>query len=275
MMEKFKREYSPNVSVNMQNSYQASLKHLIPFFGNTNLMLVSRKSIYGYKVLRKKEGAKPSTINRELSMLSKAFNLAVKEWEWIEKRPHISKEKEDNERDRWLTNDEEKRLLLNCSDWLKDLVVFALNTGLRQGEQLSLEWTHVNLLRKTVTIQKTKSGKSKTIPLNQIAHNILIQRSEIRSIKNDFVFINGFGGKIDRSNLRRSFNSALNKAKIEDFHWHDLRHTFATRLAQNGVDIYKIAKLLGHQNVTMTQRYAHHCPDSLRDGVDILSAVQS
>ena len=76
--------------------------------------------------------------------------------------------------------------------------------------------------------------------------------------------------KIDGDNLRRAFKKALQKADIKDFHFHDLRHTFATRLAQNGVDIYTISKLLGHKDIQMTQRYSHHSPESLRDGIQVL-----
>ena len=76
--------------------------------------------------------------------------------------------------------------------------------------------------------------------------------------------------KIDGDNLRRAFKKALQKAGIEDFHFHDLRHTFATRLAQNGVDIYTISKLLGHKDIRMTERYSHRSPESLRDGIQVL-----
>ena len=80
------------------------------------------------------------------------------------------------------------------------------------------------------------------------------------------------GEKINSNVLRTAFYSVLKKVGIDDFRLHDLRHCFATRLAQAGVDIYKISKLLGHKDIKMTQRYAHHCPDSLRDGVEILEA---
>ncbi len=80
------------------------------------------------------------------------------------------------------------------------------------------------------------------------------------------------GKKIYPNNLRTSFYTVLRKVGIEDFRWHDLRHTFATRLAQAGVDLYKISRLLGHKDIKMTQRYAHHCPDSLRNGVEILES---
>lgn len=77
-------------------------------------------------------------------------------------------EKENNERDRWLTEDEEGRLLENSPEWLREIVVFALNTGLRQGELLSLEWNRVKLFRRTILIQKTKNGKPKTVPLKRM-----------------------------------------------------------------------------------------------------------
>jgi site-specific recombinase XerD len=276
LTEKFMREYAPKRSINMQKSYSASLKHLIPFFGDLTLLSISRKKISRYKVLRRDEGAKPATINRELAMFSKAFNLAVDEWEWLKDKPFpkISKEEENNERDRWLTKDEERELLENCPKWLREIVVFALNTGLRQDELLSIEWSRVNLLRKTVLINNTKNGKPKTIPLNRIAIDVIEQKSEekVRRLKNDFVFVGSHGTKINNSYLIRIFRKVLNKAGIENFRFHDLRHTFATRLAQKSVDLYKISKLLGHEDISTTQRYAHHCPESLRDGVEILES---
>ena len=274
MMEKFMQEHAPKVSKNMQKSYASSLKHLATFWGNSKLSDIKPKLISEYKVLRKNKGIKPATINRELAMLSKAFNLAVKEWEWVKDNPvsRVPKEKEDNERDRWLNAEDEKRLLENSSSWLKEIIVFDLNTGLRQDELLSLQWNRVDLFRKIIIIQESKNGKPRTIPLNQIALDILMEKSKIRNLKSDLVFLSNMSTKIDRHNLRRAFNIALDKAGIQNFHFHDLRHTFATRLAQRGIDIYKISKLLGHQDIRMTQRYSHHCPDSLRDGVQILEA---
>ncbi len=92
---------------------------------------------------------------------------------------------------------------------------------------------------------------------------------KVRNIK-DLVFVSSAGTKMDASNLRRNFFKVLKKAEIENFEFHDLRHTFATRLAQSGIDIYKIAKWFEHEDIRMTQRYAHHCPESLRSRVKIL-----
>jgi len=275
LMDRFMKEHAPKVSSKTQTSYTTSLKHLNPFFGKLNLLSISPKMISQYKVLRKGEGAKPASVNRELAVLSKAFNLAVKEWEWLPHKPfsEISYEKENNKRDNWLAEDEEQRLLENCPQWLREIVVFNLNTGLRQDELLSLEWSRVNLISKTILIDKSKNGQPRTIPLNQTALDLLNKKSgeKVQSIKG-LVFSSEVGFKIIPSTLRRALYRSLNQAKIENFVFHDLRHTFATRMAQRGIDIYKIAKLLGHKDIRMTQGYAHHCPESLRNGVDILAA---
>ena len=272
MIKRFMQEYSPKVSKATKTSYSTSLTHFNPFFKETKLIDITPKMISRYKVLRIDEGAKPATINRELAMLSKAFSLAVKDWEWIKENPvsKVQKEKVDNKRDRWLNKDEEKQILDNSPDWLREIVTFGLHTGLRLQEILSLEWSRVNLFRRTILIKETKNGNPKTLPLNKIALDVLNQRSTVKSIKNDFVFFNCNGEKINSNVLRTAFYSVLKKVGIDDFRLHDLRHSFATRLAQAGVDIYKISKLLGHKDIKMTQRYAHHCPDSLRDGVEIL-----
>jgi len=272
MMDKFMKEHAPKVSNNTQTSYTTSLNHLIPFFGESSLLSISPKMISRYKVLRKDEGAKPASVNLELAMLSKAFSLAVREWEWLTNNPvsRVPKEKEDNERDRWLTVDEEVSLLENSPDWLRDIILFNLHTGLRQDELLSLTWNRVDVFRKTILIKETKNGKPKTIPLNKTAIGILESRAKVVSIRSKIVFHSKSGTKIDKHNLRRAFVIAMEMAGIEDFTFHGLRHTFATRLAQSGVDLYKISKLLGHKDIKTTQRYSHHCPDSLRDGVEIL-----
>ena len=274
LVAKFMKEHAPKVSDSMQRSYATSSKHLIKFFGEMNLLSISPKDITRYKVLRREAGLKPATINRELAMLSKAFNVAVREWEWLASNPvsRVSKEKENNERDRWLTVDEEMSLLENSPEWLRDIILFDLHSGLRQNELLSLTWDRVDMFRKTILINDTKNSKPKTIPLNKTALGILESKARVISIRSKIVFHSKCGTKIDKHNLRRAFLIAMEKAGIRDFTFHGLRHTFATRLAQSGVDLYKISKLLGHKDIKTTQRYAHHCPDSLRDGVEILEA---
>ncbi len=274
MMDRFMKEHAPKVSKNMQQSYVTSLAHLNSFFGLSSLLSISPKMISKFKALRREEGAATGSINIELAMLSTAFRLTVKEWEWLKENPvlKVPKEKENNERDRWLTEDEERKILSNGPVRVREVVAFLLNTGLRIEECLSLEWSRVNLIRETIHIQETKSGSPKTLPLNTVALKVLNQRSKVKSIQNDYVFLSRNGRKIFQDAFRTSFYRVLKKVGIEDFCIHDLRHAFATRLAQSGVDLYKISKLLGHKDIKMTQRYAHHCTDSLRDGVELLNS---
>jgi integrase len=166
-------------------------------------------------------------------------------------------------------SDEYTRLLTHSVTWIQDILVFALNTGMHRGEIFGLEWRAVDLNRQVLVVMKSKNGEKRTVPLNSCLVGLLSHKAAI-SEKNSFVFTTSCGTRIDARNLTRAFYSALEKAEITNFRFHDLRHTFATRLAQAGVDLYKVQRLLGHKSPTMTQRYAHHSPESLREGVLIL-----
>jgi integrase len=140
------------------------------------------------------------------------------------------------------------------------------------GEILALTWEGVDLFRRTLTIFKSKNGERRTLPLNQTVLGLLTRKYGVRSSTCNLVFHSQTQTALDPDNVRRAFRIAIGKATIVDLHFHDLRHTFATRLVQAGVDLYKVQRLLGHKSPIMTQRYAHHYPESLRDGVEILDA---
>jgi integrase len=270
MMERYKAEHV--VKKASQRQYGGYIKNFLPFFGHLTLAEISPKLIVQYKAKRYKDGVAPATINRELATMKNAFNLAIREWEWCRDNPvrRVAMEKENNRRDRWLSYEEEERLLKECPLWVKEIVLFALHTGMRMGEILCLDWKGVDLFRKTVTVFRSKNGERRTIPINQTVLELLKARSKVRPLNTDLVFYSKIYTPIDPNHLRRAFRSGIRKSEIEDFRFHDLRHTFATRLVQAGVDIYKVQRLLGHKSPIMTQRYAHHYPESLRDGVEIL-----
>ena len=161
-------------------------------------------------------------------------------------------------------------MLTVCPSWLRELVVFALHSGMRLGEILSLTWSAVDLFRRTVTVFRSKNGERRTVPLNQTVMALLTEKAKVRHLKSTLVFPSHAGTPLDPNHLRRALRPAMVKAGIVDCHFHDLRHTFATRLVQSGVALYKVQRLLGHKSTIMTQRYAHHYPESLRDGVEIL-----
>jgi len=270
MMDKYLSEHASLKA--SARSFKGYAKRMAAFFGNHTLVEITPSLINEYKIQRRNDGVKPATINRELATMKKAFNLAVKEWEWVRDNPvsKVSMEKENNKRDRWLMEGEESRLLEACEPWLRELVVFALNTGMRLSEILGLTWKGVDLFRKTLTVFKSKNGEKRTIPMNATVFEMLKDKAKVGSIKVDLVFPSQACTIIDKCSVGKAFRNTAGKAKVEDFRFHDLRHTFATRLAQAGKDLYKVQSLLGHKSPSMTQRYAHHYPESLRDAVEVL-----
>jgi len=187
---------------------------------------------------------------------------------------------ENNRRLRYLSIEESAALLNACDNHLKPIVAFALNTGCLRGEILGLTWERVDLKHGFILLDDTKSGKRREIPINATVHSVL--QGIIRRLDSAFVFVNpSTNGKGKLRNggryldLKKSFASACRKAGIKDFHFHDLRHTFASQLVMNGVDITTVSKLLGHATLTMTLRYAHLAPDHLKSAVDVLSRISS
>jgi len=243
--------------------------------GDFMLFEISPRLVNEYKVKRYQDGVKPATINREIACLKKAFNLAYREWEWLRENPvaRVNMEKEENKRDRWLTYDEELRLLNKSPDWMRDLIIFALNTGMRLSEILTLKWDQVDLNRKILIILNSKNGEKRGIPLNEVISEKLRVKSKIRSIKTNFVFYNRDHRQFNKIVVSHKFAKIVKRAGIENFRFHDLRHTFATRLVQSGVDIYRVSHLLGHKDLKITQRYSHHYPESLRSAVEVLSVT--
>ncbi len=273
LMERYLTEHAAKKSE--PRHYRGYFNSLKACFGGRTLAEITPKLIVEYKARRYAEGLKPASINRELASLKKAFNLAVREWEWCRENPvsKVSMEQEHNQRDRWLSAEDEPRLLQGCAPWLHDLVTFALHTGMRMGEILELTWRGVDFNRRTVMVVRSKNGERRTIPINETVLSVLRKKSKVRTLSTELVFCSQVFTSMEAGHLRRSFRVALGKARIDDFHFHDLRHTFATRLVQAGVDLYKVQRLLGHKSPIMTQRYAHHYPESLRGGVEILDRV--
>jgi integrase len=282
MMEKYLREYS---SVHKADSTyrkdKGLLCHLNKVFSGLTLNRITSRMITEYKTGRLTKGVSPASVRNELRLLSHAFNVAMKQWEWVSNNPTTKvsfKELKARTINRWLTDEEEKALLKAVEGrlygQLLDIVIVALNTGMSQEEILKLQWRNVDFFRKTITTTRQKTTRTRTIPINNTVFELLKQRMKVRPINGStYVFFNGAGNMIDAGKLKRAFIAAVEAARIEDFRFHDLRHTFATRLARKGIDLYKVAKLLGHSDVSTTQRYAHHYPESLRDGVEILDSL--
>jgi integrase len=132
----------------------------------------------------------------------------------------------------------------------------------------------MDLSRRTIMILEQKNKSKDTLPFNDTVAAILAERGKVRDNRTDYVFYNGMVGRIDSRNLLRAFYSATEKAGIQNLRFHDLRHTFATRLVQAGVDIYTVQKLGRWKTISMVMRYAHHYPESLRSGVEVLDRLK-
>lgn len=210
-----------------------------------------------------KQGRKrsPATVNRYLAALSHVFTLAVKEWGWVEDNPFrkVTKFKESRGRVRFLSDEERERLLNVCRDskssTLYLAVVLSLSTGARKMELLSLHWSDVDLNRKVIVLHETKNGDRRLLPLSGLAFELVKEHSKVRRIDTDFIFPNQKGDK--PLDIRSAWERALEKAEIEDFRFHDLRHSAASYLAMNGATMAEIAEVLGHKTLQMVKRYAH------------------
>jgi integrase len=245
-----------------------TLKQILPAFGHLTLHEITTDLVSDYRSERLKS-VKPATVYQELSLMRRMFNVARREWKWTRDNPVADLSfavGNRNARERWLTGEDEQRLLECATNpaWLRSLLIFALHTGMRKGEILNLRWKDVNFISRIVTVLKSKNGEKRSVPMSKTLYSTL-QEIKVRDISGRVFPIS------DRS-LREAFKAALEKAGITDFRIHDLRHTFATRLVQNGVDLYKVKELLGHKTLAMTMRYAHHYPESLRSSVEVLDS---
>lgn len=240
--------------------------HLIPYFRGYEIAEINSMLIEKYKKKRLEEGAKKSTVNRESSCLRLIFQKAIG-WGYLTESPmkgfKFFSEK-DNYMERVLSPEEEKRLLENCASRpVKDFIVFGLNTGMRMGEILSLEWKNVFLEQRVILVTMTKSGKNRKIPINDTLCSLLTKLHDNGR--------NGNGRIFPYVNVYWSFKKAARLAGIPEVRLHDLRHTFATRLIESGVDIITVRDLLGHSHSTVTERYTHPNESLKRVAVESLT----
>jgi integrase len=204
---------------------------------------------------------KNSTVRRYLAALSHVLTIAVKEWRWLDDSPmrQVSKPKEPRGRVRYLNDQERHQLLEACqasrNPYLHLIVILGLATGARRGELQGLHWPDVDLQRGTLTFHETKNGERRAVPLTGQALALMRQHAKVRRLGTALVFPDTTGSR--PLSIRNAFENAVERSGITDFHFHDLRHTFASYLAMNGASLLEIAEVLGHKTLAMVKRYAH------------------
>jgi len=265
-----------------QPSYHAAkrfaIKKFKKYFGAETL--ISNIRYYDLERFRNQlretpvHGKKPradASVNRDMAVLHHIFTKG-KEWEFIEENPFDKGKtlrlKENNQRLRFLTEDEIEALLAECKGFIRDIAECALNTGMRRGEILSLQWNQIR--NGQIYLTKTKTETPRQIPINDTLSVMLNRRKRRQQLRSPYVFTHK--GRNIRS-VRTAFGSALRRAGIEDFRFHDLRHTFASQLIMKGGTLKDVQELLGHKTMQMTMRYAHLSQEHKRNAVNLLNGL--
>jgi len=250
---------------------EQAISHLIRSFGGYKLSEIESNVIIDYQGKRLIEGLKPATINRELAVLKHLFNVAKQRQKFFGDNP-VSKVnflQENNQIERILSIEEEKRLMNSSPSHISPIIVTALNTGMRKSEILTLKWSNVDLENNLIIIEanNSKSKRKKIIPINTELKSLFLNQ-KLKTASSEYVFLTPKGEPYKREDsLKYSFKRACKTAGIEGLRFHDLRHTFASRGVESGCPLVAISKILGHSNIQTTMRYAH--PDeSLRDTVE-------
>lgn len=203
---------------------------------------------------KEKAGVTPSTVNRMLEIIRAILNRAHKEWGWLEHMPVVRMRKEESRRIRWLTKEETNRLLNELPLHLKNMTIFTLATGLRESNVTQLKWSQVDLKREHALIHpdESKTKRAIPVPLNKQALSII----QSQKGKNSVYVFTYQGNPVTRCN-NHAWRKALIRAGINDFRWHDLRHTWASWHVQNGTALHELQELGGWSNYEMVLRYAH------------------
>lgn len=276
LFEKFIDRYMEYSKANKKSweRDETSCKWLLRYFRGKALGQITPWLIERYKSLRQKDltchGRIPAkaTINREVACLKNMFTKA-NEWGLVTSNP-VKKVKlfpEKQSKLRVLSQEEFNKLFNASSDLLKPVLIIAGNTGMRQGEILNLKWDDVNFKHGYITVRESKNNETRMIPMNPVLVDTLIALK--RKSIDEYLFSYAEGKAI--KSIKKGSWGALKRAGIPHCRFHDLRHTFATNLVMNGIDIVTVQELLGHKSIAMTKRYSHPTPEHKKHAVESLN----
>lgn len=277
--------------------FHSRLSSLFPFFGARPLEEIDAEAIDRYIAQRKAEyksqpcdghapGTRcaecsqrilPATINRDLGVLHNMLRLAVRKWKWLRQEPYFEKLPESGSRKLELSEAEEAATLPNCSPELTALIEAAIQTGMRQGELLSLTWGQVDLGNRTLDFEPTKRGRKRLVPIAEPLYYTLVRLRDVQARSGRLspanrVFLRPDGTPWSKWTVETHFAKALAEAGITTpLVWHDVRHTTASRMKRGGVHETEIQRLLGHKTAAMTDRYITVEVEQLRAAVAVLS----
>ncbi|MFC2157551.1 tyrosine-type recombinase/integrase [Acidobacteriota bacterium] len=243
-----------------------NIKKLLTSFQNFRLSDITPMMIETYKAKRRQK-VSAATVNRELANLKNMFTMAL-EWGMAKSNPAkgVKRLKEPPGRIRYLRIEEIEVLVQACANHIKPIVIIAVNTGMRKGEILKLRWDCVDLRNRNVVILNSKNNESRIIPINKTLYNEFERLCGKK--RGEYVFANPDGQPY--GDIKKGFTGAVRRAGIEDFRFHDLRHTFASYLVMSGVDLRTVQQLLGHKDLKMTMRYSQLSSKHVQESIERL-----
>lgn len=235
------------------------LRWLDPYLRDKPLTSITRDLLSSIAD-RKARETSGANANRYMALVRAILRRAMDDWEWIERVPKVRMYREAQRRVRWLTREQAIEVLKHLPEHQRELMRFALATGLRQGNILRLEWSQVDLVQRCAWIHadQAKARKAIGVPLNDQALTVLS-----RQVGKHERWVFTFRGQPIKQANTRAWGVALEKAGVENFRWHDLRHTWASWLAQAGASLYELQELGGWSSAEMVRRYAHLAPSHL------------
>ncbi len=206
----------------------------------------------------------PASINRYLACLSAVYRDAVKHWHLLKRNPvrEVARKREPKGRQEYLNQEQIRALLSACrahkNPYLYTATALALCTGMRRGEIEGLTWDRVSLREHKITLTTSKTGEPRIVPLYGVGHEALTEYAKTsRRIDSPLVFPGRAGDPTKRTDIGHDFHEVVKTAGLENFRFHDCRHTAASLLANSGAELLDIMKILGHKQLETTKRYAH------------------
>jgi integrase len=251
---------------------------LIPFFGKMTLNQITTHHVEQYKALTLRKGLARKTVNNRLAVFRRCIAAA---YEWCKcsgTPPKVLWLKCPPPATNYLSADQCALLLSHAHGVVGEMILTALRSGMRQGELRGLQWSSINWESRTVTVRHSlndrtkrleppKNNRERHIPLDVDVYEMLYRRKKTTG----YVFSDSDGQPFDSQRLVRRLRAVRKKAGLRDFGWHTLRHTFASHLAMKGAPLHVVQALLGHSTITMTMRYAHVAPSTLRTAIGLLN----
>ncbi|MGQ3887815.1 tyrosine-type recombinase/integrase [Legionella sp. CNM-1927-20] len=249
---------------------KAHLRWLDKYLHSYQLHEITRDILENIADKKEATGVTPITVNRMMEVVRAILRKAHREWEWLDKVPVIRMRHVEKKRIRWLTQEQATRLLRELPPHLKEMVTFSLATGLRASNVKGLQWQDIDMQKQHAWIHpdEAKTKKAIPVPLNKDAMAILTNR-----LGKHLKYVFTYKDKPIQQCNTKAWKNALKRAGIDNFRWHDLRHTWASWHVQNGTSLQELQQLGGWSNFEMVLRYAHLSSAHLQIAANRISSL--